>query len=110
MRELQNAVERAVILSRGGKLALELPQNAGSLKKRSERTAGSSLHGDAIIPEKEWRERERANILTALRQANFRISGKGGAAELLGINAGTLASRLKAMGIEKRDHIGFRTT
>jgi DNA-binding NtrC family response regulator len=103
VRELQNAVERAVIVSNGGKLVLDLPQSAGSSKKMSERSVLPSSPVDVVIPEKEWRERERANVLAALRQANFRISGKGGAAELLGIHAGTLASRLKALGIGKRD-------
>ena len=60
---------------------------------------------EAVIPEKEWRNRERANVLAGLRQAGFRVSGKGGAAELLGINPGTLASRLKALGINKRDYL-----
>jgi transcriptional regulator with GAF, ATPase, and Fis domain len=111
VRELQNAVERAVIVSHGGKLALDLPQNARRLTKVSERPALPSLQADVVIPEREWRERERANVLCALRQANFRISGKGGAAELLGVNAGTLASRLKALGIDKRDHLTrFRAT
>ena len=41
----------------------------------------------------------------ALRQAHFRISGKGGAADLPGINPGTLASRLKALGIDRRDYV-----
>ena len=44
---------------------------------------------------------ERANIHAALEASNFRISGKGGAAELLGINPGTLASRIKVLGIKK---------
>lgn len=35
------------------------------------------------IPENEWRPLERANVLTALRKAGFRISGRGGATELL---------------------------
>ena len=103
VRELQNAVERAVIVSHGGKLALDLPQNVTSPKKLGDRPTLLNLQAD-VIPEKEWRERERANVLSALRQANFRISGKGGAAELLGINPGTLASRLKALGIDKRDY------
>lgn len=107
VRELQNAVERAVIISHGGKLTLDLPQSTRSLKKMSERAALPALQADVVIPEKEWRERERANILAALRQASFRISGKGGAAELLGINAGTLASRLKALGIDKRDYLSL---
>jgi transcriptional regulator with GAF, ATPase, and Fis domain len=119
VRELQNAVERAVIVSHGGKLALDLPpdlprevpRNAGLLKKTVEGTALPAPQPDVVIPEKEWRERERANVLRALRQANFRISGKGGAAELLGINAGTLASRLKALDIDSRDYrTRFRAT
>ncbi len=105
VRELQNAIERAVIVSHGGKLTLDLPQNARSPKKGSERPALPNPQADVVIAEKEWRERERANVLSALRQANFRISGKGGAADLLGINAGTLASRLKALGIDKRDYL-----
>jgi transcriptional regulator with GAF, ATPase, and Fis domain len=82
---------------------LDLPQNVRSPKKLGDRPTLLNLQAD-VIPEKEWRERERANVLSALRQANFRISGKGGAAELLGINPGTLASRLKALGIDKRDY------
>jgi hypothetical protein len=54
-----------------------------------------------VIPEEEWRRRERENTLAALRQAGFRISGKGGAAELLGIHPCTPTSRLKALGIDK---------
>jgi len=45
-----------------------------------------------------------ANVLRALRKAEFRTYGQGGAAELLGINGATLASRLKKLGIRPRDH------
>ena len=106
VRELQNVVERAVIVSHGGKLTLDLPQAGKSLAKQEERFAQpATLTLDAVIPEKEWRNRERANVLAALRQAGFRVSGRGGAAELLGINPGTLASRLKALGIRRRDYV-----
>jgi hypothetical protein len=40
--------------------------------------------------------------LAALRQAAFRVSGRGGAADLLGVNPRTLASRLKALGLDGR--------
>ncbi|MBI3209716.1 MAG: sigma-54-dependent Fis family transcriptional regulator, partial [Candidatus Solibacter usitatus] len=106
VRELQNVVERAVIVSHGGKLTLDLPQAGKSLAKQEERLAQTAtLSLDAVIPEKEWRNRERANVLAALRQAGFRVSGSGGAAALLGINPGTLASRLKALGIHRRDYV-----
>jgi transcriptional regulator with GAF, ATPase, and Fis domain len=59
--------------------------------------------GEEIIPERRWEDLERANVLRALRQAGFRLYGNGGAAELLGINAGTLASRLKKLGINVTD-------
>ena len=45
------------------------------------------------------REQERANVLKALERADGRVYGPGGAAELLGINPTTLASRLRALKI-----------
>lgn len=105
VRELQNVVERAVIVSRGGKLILDLPPTGKSPAKPDERSAQPATTPlDVVIPEREWRNRERANVLAALRQAHFRVSGKGGAADLLGINPGTLASRIKALGINKREY------
>jgi DNA-binding NtrC family response regulator len=101
VRELQNVVERAVIVSRGAKLVFELPET----RTPNSHTAPTSLPSTgSILTEREMREHERANLLAALRQANSRISGKDGAAELLGIHPATLTSRLKALGIDKRDY------
>ena len=106
VRELQNVVERAMIVSPGGKLTLDLPQTGKTSATRKERTtAPAEVQLETVIPENEWRNRERANVIAALRQAHFKISGKGGAADLLGINPGTLASRLKALRINKRDYV-----
>jgi len=52
-----------------------------------------------FITDAEWRNRERQNLLAALQAAKGKISGAGGAADLLGINPNTLASRLRALGI-----------
>jgi DNA-binding NtrC family response regulator len=104
VRELQNVVERAVIMARGGKLALDLPHAKALVKQDGQSTRSVTAPPDAVIPEKEWRNRERANVLAALQRAQFRISGRGGAADLLGLNPGTLTSRLKALGIDKRDY------
>jgi transcriptional regulator with GAF, ATPase, and Fis domain len=92
VRELQNVIERAVILANGGAITLELPQ----LASRPVPQPRQSLD---IIPETEWRQREKQNILAAVEKANYKISGKEGAAELLGINPATLTSRLKVLGI-----------
>jgi transcriptional regulator with GAF, ATPase, and Fis domain len=106
VRELQNVVERAMIVSPGGKLTLDLPQTGKtSAKQKEQATQPAVVLPEIVIPENEWRNRERANVIAALRQAHFKISGKGGAADLLGINPGTLASRLKALRINKQDYV-----
>jgi len=97
VRELQNVVERAVIVSRGERLRLDLVL----LDRAAARARRASP--DEIIPEAEWRLRERANILAALRRAGGRIYGDGGAAALLGIKPSTLQSRLRALRIQARD-------
>ena len=97
VRELQNVVERAVILAQNGLLAFDLPE-----AKMAAAAVGSTT--SAVIPKDEWRRRERANVLAALEQCGYRVSGEGGAAELLGINPATLASRLKSLGIQKREY------
>jgi len=104
VRELQNVVERAVIVSHGSDLHLDLERRSVKSSPQGEATRPNHPHASVetpVIPEEEWRRRERENTLAALRQAGFRISGKGGAAELLGIHPGTLTSRLKALGIDK---------
>ena len=53
---------------------------------------------EGILTDRECRERERANLIRALERAEGR-STAGGAAELLGINPTTLASRLRALKI-----------
>ena len=57
----------------------------------------------AVIPEAEMRRLERENILAALKQSRWRIYGPSGAAELLGVKPTTLASRVKKMGLGRRD-------
>jgi transcriptional regulator with GAF, ATPase, and Fis domain len=94
VRELQNVVERAVILARGGQIELEL-QSENAPPPHTRPTDANTT----VITEKEWRDRERANIEAALKQANNRVSGNGGAAELLGVNPATLTSRIKVLGI-----------
>ncbi|MDH5575830.1 MAG: Fis family transcriptional regulator, partial [Nitrospirota bacterium] len=49
----------------------------------------------------ELQELERQNIRFALEQTGWKVSGEKGAAQLLGMNASTLASRMKALGISR---------
>jgi transcriptional regulator with GAF, ATPase, and Fis domain len=96
VRELRNAVERAVIVAQGGAASLDLP-----MRRRHAPAPTQTGVASEVVPEQEWRQRERANILAALRQTRFRVSGRGGAAELLGVNPRTLGSRLKVLGLDR---------
>ena len=100
IRELQNVIERAVITANAGRLRFDLPTDAQS-EKASPADAPQSTGETAIISDDEMRRRERENILAALKQTKWKISGDDGAAELLGIKPTTLASRMKKMGVER---------
>lgn len=56
---------------------------------------------DDFLTDGQMREREKTNILKVLRHTNWRVSGNGGAAELLGLKPSTLAYRMRTFDIEK---------
>src|SRR5262249_5333 len=66
IRELENVIERAVILSKGERLRLDLAL-AGVPAMPSGPISSSMEGGDPVLTEREWRERERTNLLNALR-------------------------------------------
>jgi len=104
IRELQNLIERAIILSVGGQLSFQLPgitETSDSntfFSPASEETTNSTSY----YTEVERHNRDRNNILAALKHADWKISGTGGAAELLEIKPTTLTSRMKTLGIAKQ--------
>jgi transcriptional regulator with GAF, ATPase, and Fis domain len=57
--------------------------------------------GMDFVTDAEMREREKTNLIAALRHTDWRVWGAGGAAELLGIKPSTLTYRMKALGITK---------
>lgn len=83
IRELENTIERAVLLAQEG-----LIKQTSSLPAQSKTIASMEEH-------------ERNHIIDALRKCNGKIFGKNGAAELLGLKVSTLNSRIKKLGIEK---------
>lgn len=100
VRELQNVIERAVITATNDSLNLDraLPEASAS-SAIADRPA--HLSSVTIRTAQELEELERANILRALESVNWKISGDGGAARLLGMNPSTLTSRMKALNIKK---------
>jgi PAS domain S-box-containing protein len=100
IRELQNVIERAIIVSKGKRLQFSLPSEGVESETVATESAGKVVE-NITFTETERLARDRANILTALQLTNGKMSGKDGAAELLGIKPTTLASRMKALGVEK---------
>ena len=102
VRELQNVIERALIVSRPGHLDFD-----GAMPKMTESTpcAASqeppSPNSDTILTVTQLQNLERTNAIRALESCGWKISGDDGAAALLGLKPSTLASRLKALGIER---------
>ncbi|MFN7115998.1 MAG: sigma-54 interaction domain-containing protein [Saprospiraceae bacterium] len=97
VRELQNIVERAVILANQNRLdiapLLQLPSNTGIAVAPST---------SKIYTSDELRELEKQNIIKALERTDWKIAGAQGAAQLLGMPATTLSSKMKALQITRR--------
>jgi PAS domain S-box-containing protein len=99
VRELKNVIERAVILSKGNTLRLELSLPQGN---RDSASGAKPLPGEGqVLTEKQMRELQKQNLAEALKQTGWRVSGKDGAAELLGIKPTTLADRIKSFGLRR---------
>jgi PAS domain S-box-containing protein len=99
VREMKNVIERAVILSKGDVLRFDL-----SMSRGNEQTNDVMLTVDdpgEILTEEQMKALQKKNLLAALTQANWRISGEGGAAELLGVRPTTLADRVRKFGLRK---------
>jgi transcriptional regulator with GAF, ATPase, and Fis domain len=90
IRELRNVLERAVILSPGPVLALgELDESRATLAATPADGGGARTLEDV----------ERQHILRVLASCGGRVRGRGNAAAVLGLNASTLYSRMKKLGI-----------
>jgi len=102
IRELQNVIERAVIVCQNNRLQFELSSdNSNNEITYQQSQDNESERDDLPFTESERLQRDRQNILLALEIANNKVSGSDGAATLLGIKPTTLASRMKTLGITK---------
>jgi transcriptional regulator with GAF, ATPase, and Fis domain len=97
---LKNVIERAVILSPGNVLRLDLSMPNVGVSRQVTQPPVTSRNED-VLTEKEMREFQKKNLLEALEQTNWRVSGPDGAAELLGVRPTTLADRIRTLGIRK---------
>jgi formate hydrogenlyase transcriptional activator len=92
IRELENFIERAVILSRGSKLETPLSE----LAKQKKLLSAVSANNSATLE-----EAERDHILRVLKDANWVVGGPAGAAARLGMKRTTLGSLMKRLGISR---------
>jgi transcriptional regulator with GAF, ATPase, and Fis domain len=99
VRELKNVIERAVILSQGKILRLDLAMPDVAESGTREPATDPPESGERVLTEIQVRELERSNLLKALTLTNWRVSGVNGAAHLLGIKPTTLTDRIKKHGI-----------
>ena len=88
VRELQNVIDRAMILSTGTRLRLDLVLTQTRSDKQTELPVNSS--STKIMRGDDLKRIQRESIVRALEHAHWRISGAGGASELLAINPNTL--------------------
>jgi transcriptional regulator with GAF, ATPase, and Fis domain len=105
-RELQNVIERAVILAQQGPLRFELERPKKPLAQGAAGRGGLeafSAPSATILTRAELKARERESLTAALRQTYGKIAGPRGAAALLGMKPTTLTSRLKALGLRWED-------
>jgi transcriptional regulator with GAF, ATPase, and Fis domain len=109
IRELQNVIERAIVLATGPVLHVDerqLPQSSpeplarapeGPVSDTPPAAPSPPVAGDGAPLE----DVERQHIVAVLERAKWRIEGNGGAAKILNLEPSTLRSRMKKLGIKR---------
>jgi formate hydrogenlyase transcriptional activator len=92
IRELQNVIERCVILAEGGVLRLEPGMLQSKVKTATDTVSNEAINGG---------HDRKTEIEAVLRETHGRVYGPGGAATRLGLPASTLESRIRALKINK---------
>jgi formate hydrogenlyase transcriptional activator len=99
VRQLQNAIERSIILWQEGPLTFDVPASR-TTRNPAEHAEPPAKH--APLTREELKRQERDAIAAAIKQTNGKLSGPGGAAELLDMKPTTLASRISALGLNRK--------
>jgi transcriptional regulator with GAF, ATPase, and Fis domain len=85
-----------------------LPEDMAHATAAREWNAVPTMSQERILTDTEMRQLERENLVRALTQTNWKLSGARGAAELQGLHPNTLSSRMKSLGIERPRSTGIR--
>jgi transcriptional regulator of acetoin/glycerol metabolism len=117
IRELENVLERAVILSNGPTLEIDPEVFASAAAARaanadpptpsgSERSRPTAASAGPTPPLEGLESSTRSHILAALEKSGWVIDGPRGAAKILSLHPNTLRSRMKKLGIVRPSHEG----
>jgi len=93
IRELENFIERSVILSEGNRLSPPLDELRDEISRQASESDGT------------LREKEREHIIEILRQTRGALSGPAGAAARLGLKRTTLQYKMQRLGINRLDYL-----
>jgi formate hydrogenlyase transcriptional activator len=105
IRELENFIERAVILSRGSVLNVPIAELQSAVAAPA-MAATAAVGGSRPVPQEAPRtleESEREHILKILAETKWVLSGPDGAAARLGLKRTTLQGKMKKLGITRRN-------
>lgn len=105
IRELENVIERAAITAVNGRLRFDLPQTLSTTVSALQNSVSEDrdpASTEMLLTEADRKALEVETIRQALRTTKGRVSGAGGAAELLGLKPTTLYSRLQRFAIDAR--------
>ena len=97
IRELQNIIERSVILSQDNTLRLQL-----NIPASAPAETVSTFADNRIFSSAELEELEKNNLRKAMEACQWKVSGIGSASELLGLKPTTLSSKLKSLNITRK--------
>ncbi|MFJ3483353.1 sigma 54-interacting transcriptional regulator [Pseudomonas sp. NPDC090202] len=102
IRELENVIERQIIVSRDGRLRFDDLLTSGAGNEVA--AVVEPVDADETLPDEQLQQQLRANVVATLKRTGGKVSGDGGAAQLLGVKPTTLQSRLRKWGIDPRDY------
>jgi PAS domain S-box-containing protein len=97
IRELRNVIERAMIVAQGPTLAIEVPSVSGGTIFAPANPPRETTHPDGSTLD----EIQRTHIVAVLNRTGWRVSGKDGAAAILGLKPTTLEFRMAKLGIKR---------
>jgi DNA-binding NtrC family response regulator len=110
IRELENIIERSMIISSGNVLHIAIDNTQYILQKNTPQASNDEplgkatskdVHSPTAAAMQSHTEAERAHIMRVLQETNWRVSGERGAAAILKMKPTTLEYRMKKLGIQR---------